>query len=123
MGQEPPNIEKEKEYIVNALVSLNLRRKTAIALTHLLIFDEAKVFDFARETGLRQPDVSNAMKELKDLGWVKEREIKKPGKGRPYKIYYIIVSFADILDLLQKNQDKKKAIESQNMLKRLKELK
>ncbi len=123
MEQEPPNNEEEKEYIVATLVSLNLKRNIAIALTHLLIFDEATVFDFTRETGLRQPEVSVAMKELKNRDWVKERKIKKPGRGSPYNRYYIIASFADILNQLQKNQNKKKIVESQKMLKRLKELK
>lgn len=31
---------------------------------------------------MRQPEVSLAMKELKDWGWVNEREVKKKGKSR-----------------------------------------
>lgn len=46
---------------------------------------------------LRQPEVSIAMKELKEWGWVKEREIKRKGKGRPLKNYKLAMDFKDVV--------------------------
>ncbi|MCZ7399783.1 MAG: hypothetical protein O8C62_08950 [Candidatus Methanoperedens sp.] len=48
-------------------------------------------------------------KELKERGWINEREEKKPGKGRPHKIYSLKVMFNNIIAQLEKQQ--KKAVE------------
>ena len=61
------------------------------------------------------------MRELKERDWVDEREEKKPGKGRPFKIYNLKVGFNDIVAQLEKEQ-KKVVEETQKKIKRLKEL-
>ena len=61
------------------------------------------------------------MKQLKELDWINEKEEKKPGKGRPYKIYSLKVGFKDIIAQLEKQQ-KKAVVESQEKIERLKEL-
>ena len=38
-------------------------------------------------TGLRPPEINNAAKQLEERDWINEREEKKPGIGRSYKIY------------------------------------
>ena len=53
--------------------------------------------------------------------WINEREEKKPGKGRPYKIYSLKVGFNDIIAHLEKQQ-RKAVEEAQVMIERLKEL-
>ncbi len=57
-------------------------------------------------TGLRQPDVSLAMKELKERNWINEREGKKPSKGRPHKIYSLKIGFDKIVLQLEKHHEK-----------------
>jgi hypothetical protein len=44
--------------------------------------------------------------ELKERDWVDEREEKKPGKGRPFKIYALKVGFNEIVAQLDKEQKK-----------------
>jgi predicted transcriptional regulator len=61
------------------------------------------------------------MRHLKEHDWINEREEKKPGKGRPYKIYSLKVGFADIIAHLEKQQ-RKAVEEAQARIKRLKEL-
>jgi predicted transcriptional regulator len=61
------------------------------------------------------------MRELKERDWVDEREEKKPGKGRPFKIYTLKVGFNEIVAQLEKEQ-KKAVEEAQKKFKRLKEL-
>ncbi len=58
--------------------------------------DTATSIDLERGTGLRQPEVSIAIRELKPLDWIDENEEKKPGKGRPNKVYSLKVRFKDI---------------------------
>ncbi len=73
-----------------------------------------------RSARLRQPEVSIATKQLKERDWINERE-KKPGKGRPYKIYSLKVGFKEIISQLEKQQ-RKTIDESQERIERLKEL-
>ncbi len=46
------------------------------------------------------------MRELKGRGWISEREEKKPGKGRPYKVYSLKVGFNKIIAELERQQRK-----------------
>jgi len=77
--------------------------------------------ELERSTRLRQPEVSIAMKQLKEHDWITEREEKKPGKGRPYKIYSLKVGFNEIIAQLEKQQ-KKAVNEERAKIERLKEL-
>ena len=70
---------------------------------------------------LRQPEVSIAMRELEELGWIGEREEKKPGKGRPYKIYKLETDIDSIIEHLE-SQKKKESQAMMASIKRLKEL-
>ncbi len=112
--------EKEEE-IADALISLGVGRMAAMALAYLQDTKSATSPDFERGAGLRQPEVSLAMRELMERDWVTEREEKKPGKGRPYKIYSLKVSFDKIIEQLEK-LNKKAADEAQGKIERLKEL-
>ena len=68
---------------------------------------------------MRQPEVSIAMRELKERAWVDEREEKKPGKGRPFKIYTLKVGFNKIIAQLE-TERKKAEVEAQANIERLK---
>ncbi len=56
----------------------------AMALAYLQDTNSATSTDLERAAGLRQPEVSLAMKQLMERGWITEREEKKAGKGRPW---------------------------------------
>lgn len=45
---------------------------------------------------MRQPEVSQATKALREKGWVLAEPEKTPGKGRPVNNYRLNVSLADI---------------------------
>ncbi len=83
--------------------------------------DETKSDELETVTGLRQPEVSIAMWYLTERGWINEREEKKSGKGRPYKIYSLKFGFNDIITQLEKQQ-RKAVEETQAKIERLKEL-
>ncbi len=114
-------LNEKNEKIADELISLGISRPIARILSYLKHGDETTSVELERGTGLRQPEVSIAMRELKERDWINERENKKPGKGRPYRIYSLKISFNEILAQLEKQQ--KKAIdEMQVSIKRLKEL-
>ena len=112
--------EKEEE-IADALISLGLGRPVARILAYLNNGDEVTSVALENGTGLRQPEVSIAMKQLKDRDWINEREEKKPGKGRPFKIYLLKVGFNEIIAQLE-NQQKKVVDEAQAKIEQLREL-
>ncbi len=112
--------EKDEE-IADVLISLGISRNAAMTLAYMQHTNAATTIELERSARLRQPEVSIAMKQLKERDWVNEREEKKPGKGRPYKIYSLKVGFDDIIAQLESQQ--KKAVDgAQARIQRLKEL-
>ena len=58
-------------------------KNMAKTLLYLSQVPECKCSDIEHGVDLRQPEVSIAMQELRKRGWVKKRDLKKKGKGRP----------------------------------------
>ncbi len=114
-------LDEKDEEIADALISLGMSRPVARTLAYLQNVDETTSAEIEKSTGLHQPEVSIAMKELKELGWINEREEKKPGKGRPYKIFSLKIGFNEIIAQLEENQ-KNVVDEAQLKIERLKKL-
>jgi predicted transcriptional regulator len=57
-----------------------------------------------RATGLRQPEVSIAIQELRDRGWVAKRDIKLERKGRPVHSYRLSRPFEQIISSINAAQ-------------------
>jgi predicted transcriptional regulator len=115
-------LDEKDEEIADALIFLGMSRNVAMTLSYLQNTNSATSVDLERGANLRQPEVSIAMNELKERDWITEREEKKkPGKGRPYKIYTLKVGFNDIISQLEK-QRMKAVDEAQAKIERLREL-
>jgi predicted transcriptional regulator len=114
-------LDEKDEEISDALISLGLGRNVAMTLAYMRNTNSATSTDLERSARLCQPEVSIAIKQLKEHDWVNEREEKKPGKGRPYKIYTLKVGFNDIIGQLEKQQ-RKAVDDTQEKIERLKEL-
>lgn len=114
-------LDEKDEEIADILISLGMTRNVAISLSYLQNTNSATSVDLERVARLRQPEVSIAMKQLKERDWINERDEKKPGKGRPFKIYSLKVGFEDIVAQLEKQQ-KKSVNEVRANVERLKEL-
>ncbi len=114
-------LDKADEEFADTLIELGLKRNVAKVLTYLKNVKEVTSRDLEMGSDLRQPEVSIAMRELEELGWIAEREEKKPGKGRPYKIYSLNIDIEEIIEYLE-NQKKKESQAMMASIKRLKEL-
>ncbi len=114
-------IDEKNEEIADTLISLGMSRPVARVLSYLKNGNEVTSIELERGTGLHQPEVSIAAKELKERDWINEREEKKPGKGRPHKVYSLNVGFNKIIAQLE-NQQRKAVDEMQKNIKRLKGL-
>ncbi|MDF1557300.1 MAG: transcriptional regulator protein [ANME-2 cluster archaeon] len=107
------------EEFADTLMGLGLKRNVAKALTYLKNMDEVTSRDIEIGSDLRQPEVSVAVRELKGLNWIVVREEKKPGKGRPYKVYRLQRNIDSIIGQLETEKIK----ESDKMLNNIQRLK
>ena len=114
-------LDDNDEELSEILISSGLSRPVARTLAYLQKVDTATSVDLERGTGLRQPEVSIAMRQLNPFDWIEENEEKKPGKGRPNKVYSLKVRFKDIIAHLEKEQ-KKEIDDGMASIRRLKEL-
>jgi predicted transcriptional regulator len=114
-------LDDSDEELAEILISSGMSRPVARTLAYLKKVDTATSIDLERGTGLRQPEVSIAMRQLNPFDWVDESEEKKPGKGRPNKIYSLKVGFKDIIAHLE-NLQKKEIDNRRTSIERLKEL-
>ena len=112
-------LDEKDEEIADALMATGMSRNVARTLSYLQNVDKATSVELEKGAGLHQPEVSIAMKQLKELDWIKEWEQKKPGKGRPYRIYSLKVGFDEIINHLEKQQ-KKVVDETQEKIEKLK---
>ena len=103
MTTENPLYLGEKEYeIIELLQSLEVSRTEATAITCLLCQQELTSQAMERASGLRQPEVSVAMRPLRERGWIQERSEKKTNeKGRPLKYYRLTVPFMHIVETFE----------------------
>ncbi len=103
MTDDSPVILTEKEYtVIDMLQTLGLPRTEATAIVCLKDCNELRSLHIEIVSGLRQPEVSVAMRPLKEKGWVDERSEKKnKGKGRPVKYYQLIIPFPKIVGMLE----------------------
>jgi predicted transcriptional regulator len=114
-------LDEKDEEIADALISLGMSRNAALTLAYMQNTNSATSIELERSARLCQPEVSIAMRELNEHGWINEREEKKPGKGRPHKVYSLKIDFNKIIAELE-NQQEKVVDEMQKNIERLKEL-
>ena len=95
---------------IQLFVKLGMPKNLAKTLLYISQFDECKCADVEQGTDMRQPEVSIAMQELRKRGWVKKRDLKKKGKGRPVHIYKPTTQLSEILNVFE--QEKLKEVES-----------
>ncbi|MCD6146045.1 MAG: ArsR family transcriptional regulator [Methanosarcinales archaeon] len=114
-------LDEADEEFVDILIKQGLKRNTAKVLAYLKGTDKVTSKDLEVGADLRQPEVSIAMRELRARNWVLEFDEKKPGKGRPYKVYSLNVPIGEIITNLEE-QKKKEAEEALKNIERLKAL-
>ena len=107
------------DHAVELLMRTGLPKNVARALAFLSTREETTSVEIEKSTGLRQPEVSIAMQELRQRRWVEKRDIKKEGKGRPVHAYRLASPFADIVETIAR-EERQKIEEIQGTLRRLK---
>jgi len=97
-------LSRRDETLVDLLVRTGMSKNIAKTLVFLSKKDETTSVEIEKATGLRQPEVSIAMQELRRRRWVEKRDIKKEGKGRPVHSYRLAVPFDAIVDMIAREE-------------------
>jgi predicted transcriptional regulator len=114
-------LDDDDREFVEVLRDLGIPRNVASMITYLANVEEATSREIEIGSNLRQPEVSIAMRTLRNNGWVEEREIKKDGKGRPMKVYRLTISLEDIIRHFE-DEKKRESTKVMENIDRLKDL-
>lgn len=121
MSREGGRSRQKDDALVDLLMRTGMTRNVARSLVFLANRNETTSVDIEKGTGLRQPEVSLAMQELRRRKWVEKRDVKKEGKGRPVHAYRLATPFRDILDALAR-EERRRIEEIQGTIRELKQL-
>ncbi len=100
-------LSRRDETLVDLLIETGLSKNVAKTLVFLSKRDETTSVEIEKATGLRQPEVSIAMQELRRRKWVDKRDIKKEGKGRPVHAYRLSLPWSEVIGQLDREQQAK----------------
>ena len=112
-------LDENDHIFIETLRNLGMSRNVATTMAYLMNVDEASSREIEISTGLRQPEVSLAMRLMRNQSWVNVRSEKKPGKGRPIKIYSLAAPVDEIISYYEDKIYK----ESQATISAIKKLK
>jgi len=88
--------------MIDLLQNLNFSRPIATSIVCLANGQEFTSREIESISGLRQPEISIAMRDLLENKWIDIYTVKKSnGKGRPTKIYRLIVPLKDIIKKIE----------------------
>ncbi len=114
-------LTKKDESLVELLMRTGLSKNIAKTLVYLRKKEETTSVEIESATGLRQPEVSIAMQDLRRRKWVSKRDIKKEGKGRPVHSNKLALPFEKIIETIEAEERKKIELIEGN-IKQLKDL-
>ena len=96
--------DENDEKAVQLFTDLGMPRNLAKTLMYICQVNECQSADVEHGADLRQPEVSVAMQELRKRGWVKKRDLKKEGKGRPIHLYKPTTTLNQILKTFEQEK-------------------
>ena len=112
-------LDEDDHIFIDTLRNLGMSRNAATTMAYLMNVDEASSREIEISTGLRQPEVSLAMRLMHKQSWINVRSEKKPGKGRPTKIYSLAAPVDEVISYYEDKIYK----ESQATISAIKKLK
>jgi predicted transcriptional regulator len=92
------------EKIIKVFTDLGMPRNLAKTLLYISQVNECRSAEIEHGADLRQPEVSVAMQQLQRRGWIKRRDLKKKGKGRPVHLYKLTSPINDIVENFEKEK-------------------
>ena len=114
-------LDENDQDLIEALEVVGVKRNVATIIVYLKDLDEATSRGIEKGSGLRQPEVSIAMRTLREKGWIAEREVKHGGKGRPTRLYKLTTSIEELVRYYEeeKRNESSRAMQSIQKLKEI----
>lgn len=103
---KPYKFKSQDEKIIKVFSELGMPKNLAKTLMYISQVQECRSADIEHGANLRQPEVSVAMQQLQKKGWIKRRDLKKKGKGRPVHLYKLTSPIDDIVKNFEKEKIK-----------------
>jgi predicted transcriptional regulator len=103
-------LDENDHIFIETLRNLGTSRNVATMMAYLMNFDEASSREIEMGTGLRQSEVSLAMRLMSNQSWVSVSSKKKPGKGRPVNIYSLVAPIDEIISYYEDQIHKKSQV-------------
>jgi predicted transcriptional regulator len=103
-------LDEKDDKAVQLFAELGMPKNLAKTLMFISQVEECRSADVEQGADLRQPEVSVAMQEMRRRGWVKKKDLKKKGKGRPVHIYKLTKALPQILNTFK--DEKMKQVET-----------
>jgi predicted transcriptional regulator len=100
-------LDEDDHIFIETLRNLGMPRNAATMMAYLMNVEEASSREIEVSTGLRQPEVSLALKLMHKQSWISVRSERKPGKGRPVKIFSLMTSVDEIISFYEDKVYKK----------------
>lgn len=88
----------QDEKVIHLFAELGMPKNLAKTLMYISNVDECRSAEIEQGTKLRQPEVSIVMQQLQEKGWIKKRDLKKKGKGRPVHLYKLASPIENIIE-------------------------
>jgi predicted transcriptional regulator len=98
-----------------------MNKSVSQLIAYLKDKNERSYRDIERAIGLRQPEVSIAMRFLRERGWITERKTGKDAKARASKIYALRQTLDEII-IYYEEKEKTDYARSSKAISRLKEM-
>lgn len=107
MDGKPPELRREHLRLAEILTKAGLGRNPARVIVFVALAGRTYSAQIQGATGLRQPEVSIALRELSDRRWVVKQTVQREGKGRPINVYRLRRTMDDIADWAEKELERK----------------
>ena len=97
-------LNKDDKKAIQLFAKLGMQKNVAKTLMYLSHVNEGYSADIEFGANLRQPEVSIAMRELRQKKWIKMREYNEDGKGRPRHFYKPKTHLSEIINAFEKEK-------------------
>jgi len=116
-----PQMDEKDNEIVNILTRIRMARNTAKVFVAIKELDNPDTKQIMQFTGIMQPQISVAVRQLIDMGYVESKTDQTKNRGRPISYFSFKNSITDIINDIELMVEKRINTEKRE-LERLREL-
>ncbi len=107
MLARPVELKRDHLRMVEILTAAGIPKNTARVLTFIAVAGRTYSAQVQAGTGMRQPEVSIALKELAERKWISRQSVQREGKGRPIYVYRLKRDLKEIIESVEREQDRR----------------